>query len=60
MSVNDEALGDEKAVIARDALRAGGVVKLSLGRKRRVLLRAVSDAAVASVFGKIAKDEDRG
>ena len=41
LRVNDEALGDEKAVITRDALRAGGVVKLSLGRKKHVLLRAV-------------------
>ena len=41
LRVNDEALGDEKAVITREALRAGGVVKLSLGRKKHVLLRAV-------------------
>ena len=32
---------DEKALITRDALQAGGVVKLSLGRKKHVLLRAV-------------------
>ena len=41
LKVNDEALGDEKATITRDALQAGGVVKLSLGRKKHVLLRAV-------------------
>ena len=41
LRVNDSALGDEKALITRDALRAGGVVKLSLGRKKHVLLRAV-------------------
>ncbi len=41
LRVNDAALGDEKAVITRDALQAGGVVKLSLGRKKHVLLRAV-------------------
>ncbi len=41
LRVNDAALGDEKAVIGRDALKAGGVVKLSLGRKKHVLLRAV-------------------
>ena len=41
LRVNDEALGDEKAVITRDALQTGGVVKLSLGRKKHVLLRAV-------------------
>ena len=38
---NDVALDDERAVIGRDALHASGVVKLSLGRKRHVLLRAV-------------------
>ena len=41
LRVNDVALGDEKALITRDALRSGGVVKLSLGRKKHVLLRAV-------------------
>jgi tyrosyl-tRNA synthetase len=41
LRVNDVALGDEKAVITREALRKGGVVKLSLGRKKHVLLRAV-------------------
>jgi tyrosyl-tRNA synthetase len=40
LRVNDEALADEKAVIGRDALR-DGVVKLSLGRKKHVLLRPV-------------------
>jgi len=41
LRVNDAALGDEKALITRDALKSGGVVKLSLGRKKHVLLRAV-------------------
>ena len=41
LRVNDAAVADEKAVIRRDALQAGGVVKLSLGRKKHVLLRAV-------------------
>ena len=41
LRVNDIALSDEKALITRDDLRAGGVVKLSLGRKKHVLLRAV-------------------
>ena len=41
LRVNDAALDDEKALITRDALQAGGVVKLSLGRKKHVLLRAV-------------------
>jgi tyrosyl-tRNA synthetase len=41
LRVNDAALDDEKALITREALQAGGVVKLSLGRKKHVLLRAV-------------------
>jgi tyrosyl-tRNA synthetase len=41
LKINDAALDDERAVIGRDALRASGVVKLSLGRKKHVLLRAV-------------------
>ena len=41
LKVNDVALADERAVIGRDALMASGVVKLSLGRKKHVLLRAV-------------------
>jgi tyrosyl-tRNA synthetase len=41
LRVNDAALGDEKALITREALQTGGVVKLSLGRKKHVLLRAV-------------------
>src|SRR5271170_7733536 len=41
LRVNDAALGDEKALITRDALNSSGVVKLSLGRKKHVLLRAV-------------------
>jgi tyrosyl-tRNA synthetase len=41
LRVNDAALGDEKALITREALRSGDVVKLSLGRKKHVLLRAV-------------------
>ena len=41
LRVNDAPLSDEKALISRDALQAGGVVKLSLGRKKHVLLKAV-------------------
>ncbi len=41
LRVNDQALTDERAIIGRDALGAAGVVKLSLGRKKHVLLRAV-------------------
>ncbi len=40
LRVNDEALSDEKATIGRAALREG-VVKLSLGKKKHVLLRPV-------------------
>jgi tyrosyl-tRNA synthetase len=41
LRINDVALDDERAVIGREALQASGVVKLSLGRKKHVLLRAV-------------------
>jgi tyrosyl-tRNA synthetase len=41
LRVNDAALTDEKATLTREALQASGVVKLSLGRKKHVLLRAV-------------------
>jgi tyrosyl-tRNA synthetase len=41
LRVNDATLGDEKALITREELKAGGIVKLSLGRKKHVLLRAV-------------------
>ena len=40
LRVNDEALSDEKATIGPAVLR-DGVVKLSLGRKKHVLLRPV-------------------
>ena len=41
LRINDATLGDEKALITREALKAGGMVKLSLGRKKHVLLRVV-------------------
>jgi tyrosyl-tRNA synthetase len=41
LRVNDVAVSDEKATIGRDALQGPGVVKLSLGRKKHVLLRVV-------------------
>ena len=37
--VNDEKLGDENAQIAADRADADGVIKLSAGRKRHVLVR---------------------
>ena len=41
LRVNDAPLSDEKAVIGEDSLQGPGIVKLSLGRKKHVLLRAV-------------------
>jgi tyrosyl-tRNA synthetase len=41
LRVNDATVGDEKTLITRDALNSSGVVKLSLGRKKHVLLRAI-------------------
>jgi tyrosyl-tRNA synthetase len=40
LRVNDAAVTDERAVIGRGDLNADGAVKLSLGRKKHVLLRA--------------------
>ena len=40
LRINDEAVSDEKATIGRGALK-GDVVKLSLGKKKHVLLKAV-------------------
>jgi tyrosyl-tRNA synthetase len=40
LKVNDETVMDERAVIDGAALSATGVVKLSLGRKKHVLLRS--------------------
>lgn len=39
--VNDQAAGDEKAVLTESNLTADGVIKLSIGKKRHVLLRPV-------------------
>jgi tyrosyl-tRNA synthetase len=41
LRINDAPVTDERATITRDALQASGVVKLSLGRKKHLLLRAV-------------------
>jgi tyrosyl-tRNA synthetase len=41
LKVNDAPVTDEKATLGRDALGANGAVKLSLGRKKHVLLKAV-------------------
>jgi tyrosyl-tRNA synthetase len=41
LKVNDATVTDERATLGRDALGAGGAVKLSLGRKKHVLLKAV-------------------
>jgi tyrosyl-tRNA synthetase len=41
LRVNDVVVESEKATIGPDALQTGGLVKLSLGRKKHVLLKAV-------------------
>ena len=41
LRVNDKAVTDEKAAISASDLTAQGVVKLSLGKKKHVLLRGV-------------------
>jgi len=41
LRVNDEVVQDEKAQLTRADLTAEGVIKLSLGKKRHVLLRPV-------------------
>jgi tyrosyl-tRNA synthetase len=41
LKVNDETVTDERAIIGRQALGSAGVVKLSLGRKKHVLLRPI-------------------
>jgi len=41
LRVNDQAVTDEKVLIGPDALTAEGVVKLSLGRKKHILVRPV-------------------
>jgi tyrosyl-tRNA synthetase len=39
LKVNDATVTDEKMVLTREMLTAEGVVKLSLGKKRHVLLK---------------------
>ena len=41
LRINDVALDDERATIGRAALNGAGLVKLSFGRKKHVLVRAV-------------------
>ncbi|HEX5508565.1 MAG TPA: tyrosine--tRNA ligase [Pseudolabrys sp.] len=41
LKVNDVAVDDEKMILTRRELTPGGVIKLSLGRKRHVLLKPV-------------------
>ncbi|PLX39250.1 MAG: tyrosine--tRNA ligase [Hyphomicrobiales bacterium] len=41
LRVNDTAVSDERASIGLDDVNADGVIKLSLGKKRHVLLRVV-------------------
>jgi tyrosyl-tRNA synthetase len=39
LKVNDTTVTDEKMVLTRETLTTGGVIKLSLGKKRHVLLK---------------------
>jgi tyrosyl-tRNA synthetase len=39
LRINDEVVTDERAIMKSEALGAAGVVKLSFGRKKHVLLR---------------------
>ena len=39
LKINDETVTDEKMVLTTRHLTSGGVIKLSLGRKRHVLLK---------------------
>jgi tyrosyl-tRNA synthetase len=41
LKVNDATVGDEKMVLTAANLTPEGVIKLSLGKKRHVLLKAV-------------------
>ncbi|MEQ1864676.1 MAG: tyrosine--tRNA ligase, partial [Micropepsaceae bacterium] len=41
LRVNDEAVIDDKLMLTEGHLTGDGVIKLSLGRKKHVLLRAV-------------------
>ncbi len=41
LRINDEVVKDERAVITEKDLTSEGVVKLSLGKKRHVLLRPI-------------------
>ena len=41
LKVNDAAVTDERLMLNEDALTPEGVIKLSLGRKRHVLLKLV-------------------
>ena len=52
LKVNDGTVTDERAVIGRDALGAAGVVKLSLGRKKHVLLLGAVSARGARRDGE--------
>jgi tyrosyl-tRNA synthetase len=41
LRVNDQAVTDDKATLTKADVSADGVVKLSMGKKRHVLLRPV-------------------
>ena len=39
--INDEAVSDDRLIVTREMLNADGVIKLSMGKKKHVLLRPV-------------------
>jgi tyrosyl-tRNA synthetase len=53
LRVNDNPVSDEKMVLTRQNLTPEGVIKLSLGRKRHVLLGRVSERQVADAACKV-------
>ncbi len=41
LRINDERVTDERGVLTMDMIREGGLIKLSLGKKKHVLLRVI-------------------
>ncbi len=39
MKINDQSVADERAVIGAGEVTADGVIKLSLGKKKHILVR---------------------
>jgi tyrosyl-tRNA synthetase len=53
LRVNDKAVSDEKMVLTRQHVTSEGVIKLSLGRKRHVVLGRVTEREVADAACKV-------